>query len=171
MHLSKRIFVVMGVSGSGKTTVARALAQCSKGVFLDADDFHPLANREKMAAGIPLDDDDRQGWLEVLHETLVRHNRNDSRPLFLACSALKQSYRDILSEGLDSLLFLHLNGSYETILQRMAARTDHFMPPELLQSQFEILEEPEDALWFDVVDSVEVITEKFLRQFPELRMA
>ena len=91
-------FIVMGVSGSGKSTVAEMLASRSGGIFLDADDFHPPANREKMASGIPLSDDDRWGWLEILNRELKRRE-GIAEPLFLACSALRQAYRDHLSGG------------------------------------------------------------------------
>lgn len=167
--MSSRCFVVMGVSGCGKTSVARAFAEQSGGKYLDADDFHPQANVDKMSAGFPLEDEDRWDWLDVLNDMLKRHEQEETVPLFLACSALKQVYRERLSEGLERLTFLYLNGSFELISERMQARTDHFMPPGLLESQFEALEEPEDAIWFDIVDPIEVISEKFFRQFPKLK--
>ena len=145
MSGGKNQFVVMGVSGCGKSTVAEMLAQETGGVFLDADDFHPPANREKMASGIPLCDDDRWGWLEILNRELKTLD-GSGKPVFLACSALRQVYRDHLSEGLPHLRFIYLKGSAELIRSRMASRDNHFMPTSLLDSQFATLEEPRDAI-------------------------
>jgi gluconokinase len=149
MSAEKSLFVVMGVSGCGKSSVAELLAQETGGVFLDADDFHPPANREKMAAGIPLCDDDRWGWLEILNHELKTHD-GSGKPLFLACSALRQVYRDRLSEGLPHLRFIYLKGSAELIRSRMASRENHFMPTSLLDSQFATLEEPRQAIIADI---------------------
>ena len=149
MSAEKSQFVVMGVSGCGKSTVAEMLAQETGGVFLDADDFHPPANREKMAAGIPLCDDDRWGWLEILNRKL-KTRAGSGKPLFLACSALRQVYRDRLSEGLPHLRFIYLKGSAELIRSRMASRENHFMPTSLLDSQFATLEEPLDVIVADI---------------------
>ena len=138
-------FIVMGVSGCGKSSVARLLADRTHGVFLDADDFHPPANKAKMAASIPLTDADRWPWLEVLNRELK--TRAESRqPVFLACSALRQVYREKLSAGLPGLRFIYLKGTKEMILERMRRRKNHFMPAALLDSQFAALEEPVDAL-------------------------
>ncbi|MEM6883575.1 MAG: gluconokinase [Verrucomicrobiota bacterium] len=164
-----RCFIVMGVSGCGKSSVAKAFAEQSGGVFLDADDFHPQANVEKMSKGIPLEDADRWGWLDVLNDQLRRHEKSGEGPLFMACSALKKAYRDRLRDKVDVLEFLFLNGSFELINERMQAREDHFMPPGLLESQFEALEKPEHAIWFDIVDPIDVICEKFFRQYPKLK--
>ena len=142
-------FVVMGVSGCGKTTVARALAEKTGGLYLDADDFHPSANKEKMAAGIPLTDEDRWGWLDALNAAL-KSPEVPTRPVFLACSALKQVYRDRLSNEVPGLRFFYLKGSKECIRKRLEARKSHFMSPALLDSQFAILEEPRDAIVLDV---------------------
>jgi len=167
--MSVRCFIVMGVSGCGKSSVAKAFAEKSGGKFLDADDYHPESNVEKMSKGIPLDDSDRWGWLDALNDLLKQHEKSGEVPLFLACSALKQSYRERLSQGVGTINFLFLNGSFELISERMQARKDHFMPPGLLESQFEALEKPESAIWFDIVDSVDVICEKFFRQYPKLK--
>jgi gluconokinase len=167
--MSARCFIVMGVAGCGKSSVARAFAESSGGKYLDADDFHPQENRDKMAAGIPLEDEDRWGWLSRLNETIKDHQQRGQGPLFLACSALKEVYRERMRADANGLLFLHLNGSFELIHERMKARSDHFMPAEMLQSQFDTLEEPEQAIWFDIIDPVEVICDKFFRQFPELK--
>lgn len=159
----------MGVSGCGKSSIAEAFAEGSGGKYLDADDFHPQENRDKMAKGIPLEDEDRKGWLQTLNNLFKEHEQSQDSSLFLACSALKQEYRDQLSADTERLTFLYLNGSFELILERMRARKNHFMPPELLQSQFDALEKPEDAIWFDIIDPVDVICEKFFRQYPKLK--
>jgi len=159
----------MGVSGSGKSTVAAELARLSRGSFIDADDFHPESNRQKMRDGIPLEDEDRSEWLQRLHQVIVHHRQNKNGALFLACSALKEDYRRVLRGELAGFQILYLHGPQDLIMERMKARPDHFMSPELLQSQFDDLEEPEDAIWFDIVDPVEKIADRFFRQFPELR--
>lgn len=131
--------VVMGVSGSGKTTVAAMLAARLGYTFGEADAFHPQANVDKMAAGQPLTDDDRWGWLADL-ASWMRHEASQSRSTVLACSALKRSYRDVLNSGTDhGCLYIHLHGDASLIAQRMAARS-HFMPPTLLKSQLATLE-------------------------------
>lgn len=140
-----RIWIVMGVSGSGKSTIAKALAKRMGGVFFDADDFHPAENRQKMADGIPLTDDDRRGWLDALNTELKQHNTTVP-PVFLACSALRQGYRDRLSRGLERVGFIYLKGTKECIRRRLESRRGHFMPASLLDSQFAILEEPRDAI-------------------------
>lgn len=138
------LHIVMGVSGCGKSSVARMLAEASGGDFLDADDFHPPANRAKMAAGIPLQDEDRWGWLDLLNAELSSRSAS-SRPTFLACSALRRVYRERLASGLPGLRFIYLKGSRECIGERLAARTGHFMPAALLESQFTTLEEPQEG--------------------------
>lgn len=138
-------YVVMGVSGCGKSSVASMLASRTGGLFLDADDFHPDASKAKMAAAIPLTDEDRWPWLDALNAEL-KTLAGTGRTIFLACSALRQAYRDRLAAGLPALRFIYLRGSKELISRRMAARENHFMPPALLDSQFAVLEEPEDAI-------------------------
>lgn len=132
----------MGVSGSGKSTVGRALAERYKVPFFDADDFHSSASVEKMRAGIPLTDDDRVEWLERLSRLLAEHDH-----AVLACSALKQRYRQQLAAHCDTPpLFLYLNGSYELIRQRLKERKGHYFAGDaMLQSQFSDLEEPSAA--------------------------
>lgn len=144
----------MGVSGSGKSTLGYALAQKLGWDFLDADDFHPAENIAKMAAGIPLSDSDRAPWLAALNDRLVSTRRADRHPV-LACSALKESYRARLLQGLDDIAIIHLQGSYELISARMAMRAGHFMKPDMLQSQFSTLEEPQDALVLDIAMPLE----------------
>ena len=142
------IVVLMGVTGSGKTTVGRALAEDLGWKYLDADKFHPAANVAKMRAGVPLNDSDRQPWLEHLART-ISDNLQSGDSAVLACSALKQAYRNTLSIS-DEVRFVYLNGDRETIAERLRARPDHYMNPKLLDSQFETLEEPKDALEIDV---------------------
>ena len=137
---------VMGVSGCGKSTVASMIAEHFSVPFCEADDFHPEANVQKMSAGIPLDDTDRQPWLIAVREQIKQLRQRDgdggSRGCVVACSALKQSYRDILSGDDVDTVFVHLAGSFEQIFERMQQRDSHFMPASLLRSQFEALEPP-----------------------------
>lgn len=139
----------MGVAGCGKSTIARALAGATGGLFIEGDDFHPAANKEKMAAGTPLTDADRWPWLDRLIQE-ARDKAAQGRPVFLSCSALKKSYRDHLAAALPGLRFVYLKGSFDVIHERMKSRTGHFMPAALLESQFAALEEPVDAITLDV---------------------
>jgi len=142
------IIVVMGVSGCGKSTLGQALASALHIPFLEGDDFHPETNVAKMSAGIPLQDEDRESWLEILHD-LAEENLEDGA--VLACSALKESYRQQLSTGMeDRFAWIYLDGTYKEIYERMQGRSDHFMPPALLRSQFETLEIPDYALRIEV---------------------
>lgn len=134
---ARPLALVMGVSGSGKSTVGAALARRAGVPFADADDFHPAANIAKMAAGIPLDDADRAPWLDLLASWLREHEVGGG---VLSCSALKRSYRDRLRDGAGRLLVVHLAGSPAVIARRQAARPGHFMPASLLASQFATLE-------------------------------
>jgi gluconokinase len=140
--------VVMGVTGSGKTTIGRLLAERMNCSFFDADDFHPPANVEKMQRGQPLDDADRLPWLEKLRE-LIDDELRAGRSLVLACSALRQRYRDVLVFSPDQVLLLYLKISPETARARLDARAGHYMPASLIPSQFEALEEPEQAIVVD----------------------
>ena len=154
--MSTTQYIVMGVSGCGKSSVAEELARSLGGIYLDADHFHPPANKAKMAAGIPLNDEDRWPWLDALNAQL-RGYAQERETLFLACSALKQIYRDRLAEGLGpALRFIYLKGSKEVIRARMEIRKDHFMPAALLDSQFATLEEPTDAIVIDMTPPLEV---------------
>lgn len=153
--------VVMGVSGSGKSTVGAALAQRLRVPFADADDFHPPTNIAKMSAGHPLDDDDRYPWLESIGQWLAGHPDGG----VMSCSALKRSYRDQLRRHCPDIEFLHLAGSAETIGRRQASRPGHFMPANLLQSQFQTLEplEPDErGVAIDVDQNINAIVESFV---------
>jgi len=158
--------VVMGVSGCGKTAVGEALARRLGARFVDADDFHPPANVEKMRAGVPLDDADRAPWLATLN-ALLRDEAAARRPVVLACSALRQRYRDALAEGVPGLRVVHLSGSFELIASRLAARRHRYMPASLLRSQFEALEPPREAVTVDVSGDVEAVVEAALRGLGE----
>jgi gluconokinase len=134
--------VVMGVSGSGKTTIGRMLAQDLGWPSYDGDDFHSPKNVAKMAAGAPLNDEDRAPWLETL-AAFIRDKTQAGENGVLACSVLKKSYRDVLRKyDRKHIRFVYLKGSYEVILERMKRRGEHFMKPEMLKSQFATLEEP-----------------------------
>lgn len=153
--------VVMGVSGSGKSTVGAALAQRLRTPFADADDFHPPANIAKMTAGHPLDDTDRLPWLESIGEWLAQHRDGG----VMSCSALKRKYRDQLRRHCAEIEFLHLEGTLETIARRQASRPGHFMPAALLASQFETLEplEPDErGVAIDVDQSIDSIIESYV---------
>ena len=156
------IAIVMGTTGSGKTTVGSLLANRLGWGFADADDFHPPANVEKMKHGIPLTDADRMPWLRSLHDKIVQWS-SEQRNVVLACSALKQSYRDELRAGAD-VKFVYLKGRYELFLQRVLARKGHFAKQDLLASQFADLEEPGDAITLDARDSPEEIVAEASRQ-------
>ena len=150
-----QVIVVMGVSGSGKTTVGAKLAQELGWSFYDADDFHSEANREKMAQGMALNDEDRAEWLASLRG-LIRKHLEEGSSCVLACSALKQRYRDTLAVN-EKVRFAYLRGSFEQVETRMKRRKDHYMPVQLLQSQFEALEEPLDAVIVDISHTPEDI--------------
>jgi gluconokinase len=141
------IVVLMGVSGSGKTTIGTLLAERLGTVFADADDYHPAANKAKMAAGHPLNDEDRQPWLETLHGVLQGWHEAGSGGV-LACSALKEKYRATLNGAMPNgvVHFVLLDGSKEMIAERLAQRQHEYMNPKLLDSQFATLEQPKNAL-------------------------
>lgn len=143
------IVVLMGVTGVGKTTVGRLLAERLGCDFLDADDFHPPANVAKMRAGIPLDDADRWPWLARLNEVLAARAAKGEGAV-LACSALKASYRERLCADVPDVRLVHLRGDRGLVAGRLAARKGHYMNPALLDSQFATLETPADAIAIDV---------------------
>ena len=133
--------IVMGVSGSGKSTIGTLLAEALGWPFADADGFHPVANVAKMAAGQPLTDADRWPWLDAI-AAHIGASRTAGQPVVVACSALRRAYRERLRAGHGDLIFLHLAGAPEVIATRQAARQGHFMPPSLMASQFATLEDP-----------------------------
>jgi gluconokinase len=143
------IILCMGVAGSGKTTVGRLLAHELGWSFYDADDLHPPANIDKMRRGIPLTDDDRWPWLYTLRGLIETCLTQQTRAV-LACSALKQTYRDVLSPEPHAVACVYLKGTYDLLVQRLAQRQGHFMPKDLLASQFSTLEEPLHGLVVDV---------------------
>ena len=165
-HASVRRWVVMGVSGCGKSTIGAALAQALGVPFLEGDAFHPPGNVAKMSAGNPLDDSDRAGWLQALAAE-IGSARERGAGLVLSCSALKRRYRDTLRQADPALRFVHLQGPASLIAERMARRTDHYMPPSLLESQLrdlEALQDDEAGITLDITLPPEVlvarITEK-----------
>ncbi len=145
--------LVMGVSGCGKSTLGRTLAEALGSVFLDADDFHPLENISKMADGLPLTDEDRDPWLRDIAAKLLLL-RSNGRSFVLACSALKERYREVLHQAAPGLVVVWLDGTPELILERMSSRKNHFMPADLLASQFAALEPPADAIRLDIHEPV-----------------
>lgn len=160
------LLVVMGVSGSGKSTVGAALAQRLDVPFADADDLHPEANIAKMAAGNALDDDDRYPWLETIGAWLADHDADGG---VISCSALKVAYRDQLRRHAPRVRFVHLSGSREVIARRQTSRPGHFMPASLLDSQLDTLEplgSGEDGVVIDVDQSVDAIVQQYVDQTP-----
>jgi gluconokinase len=163
------LIVVMGVSGSGKSTVGAALAQRLRVPFADADDFHPDANIAKMTAGHALDDDDRGPWLTSIGEWLAAHEQGGG---VMSCSALKRRYRDQLRSHVSHVEFVHLDGTQEVIARRQASRPGHFMPASLLASQFatlEPLDADEDGVVIDVDQSIDDIVDAYTDQHPQDR--
>lgn len=157
-------YVVMGVSGCGKSSIGAAFAAAIDGTFIDGDDLHPAANVEKMAAGLALNDEDRAPWLVKVGRALM----GQGCPVVIGCSALKRRYRDtIRSEAGQPVVFLHLTGSRDLLLARMAQRTGHFMPQSLLDSQLSILEPPasdETAFQVDIDQTPQAILAELLRK-------
>jgi gluconokinase len=159
-------YILMGVSGCGKTIIGKKLANHLDWDFYDADDFHPPENISKMANGIPLTDSDRVPWLGLLYQ-LISSSLTQNRSGVLACSALKERYRQQLLEGNDGVQLVYLKGSYDLIWSRMIARKDHWMKPHMLQSQFEALEEPVNALTIDISKSIDEIVQEIMNHSME----
>ncbi len=153
-------YVIMGVSGSGKTTIGQALARALHCSFYDGDDFHSPESVAKMASGQPLDDADRAPWLATL-AGLIQEHLDGGKVGVLASSALKKQYRDQLAVA-DNVQFVFLDGDFDLISQRMLAREDHYMKPAMLRSQFETLERPDEteALILSIEEPVDVIIER-----------
>jgi len=156
------IYIVAGVSGSGKTLIGRKLADRLNIPFYDADDFHPAGNVEKMKKGQPLNDEDRLPWLQELKRNIIQWEQNMGA--VLACSALKKAYRKILSPPKAEVKFIFLNGPRQLIIQRMKNRTGHFMPDALLDTQFEALEPPANAISVDINQTPEEIIQYICNQ-------
>ncbi|MGM7972326.1 gluconokinase [Yersinia enterocolitica] len=161
--MAGRSIIVMGVSGSGKTTVGEAVARRIHAKFIDGDDLHPRANIQKMGSGHPLNDEDRMPWLERLSDAAYSlHHKNESG--IIVCSALKRRYRDGLREGNPEMVFLYLKGSFDVIMERLKARSGHFMPTDLLKSQFEALEEPgseePDVICVDIDADIDEVVQR-----------
>jgi gluconokinase len=161
--MKKMIFFIMGVSGSGKTTIGELLSQRTGIPFFDADDYHPAANKKKMQEGHPLTDEDRHGWLTRLNQ-LANEQSNDKGAI-IACSALKEKYRKILAENIPiPTHWILLKGSYELIKERIEKRKGHYMPASLLQSQFDILETPSNAIVEDIANDPSLIVGDILQK-------
>jgi gluconokinase len=150
------VIILMGVSGSGKTTVGQLLAQSLGWTFYDGDDFHPQANVEKMRLGTSLTDDDRDSWLTAVQQ-LIDNLLQTDRSAVLACSALKQTYRHRLHRHPENVRFVYLKGGYDLIRQRLTTRQGHFMRADLLGSQFATLEEPQGVFTVDIDQPPEAI--------------
>ena len=143
------IIVVMGIAASGKSTLGRALAKSLDWEFVEGDDYHPADNIEKMRQGVPLDDADREPWLESMNDYLKLLDKV-GKSAVVACSALKQQYRDRLGHGVSDMRYVFLCGDPELIQRRIVERKGHFMPPDLLDSQIAAMEPPQDAIWVGV---------------------
>jgi len=160
------IIYIMGVSGSGKTTIGKKLSERIALPFFDADDFHNTGNKEKMKAGIPLTDDDRAGWLTTLNQLAKEQMRK--KGAIIACSALKEKYRKVLSDEITvAVYWIFLEGSYELLLERMQSRKEHFMPTDLLASQLRDLEIPEQCIVIEISNSPGKIVETILSRISE----
>lgn len=155
-----KVFILMGVSSTGKTTIGTALAEQFGMKLIDGDDLHPRANILKMASGLPLNDDDRRPWLERINDAAFSLEQKSENGIII-CSALKKAYRDQIRQGNQQLTFLFLHGSFELIQQRMAQRKGHFMKTAMLQSQFDTLEIPQadesDVIFIDIDSSFEQV--------------
>ena len=148
-----KIIYIMGVSGCGKSTIGIKIASALAIPFFDGDDYHPKENVDKMQSGIPLNDQDRQGWLETLNKLAIEHL---GKGAVIACSALKEKYRTLLQKGIENESeFLFLQGSFDEIQERLNLRKGHYMPASLLQSQFDALETPEKAVVLSIKNTPE----------------
>ncbi len=155
------VIVLIGPMGCGKTTVGRILAKKLGWQFYDTDDFHPEANKRRMGEGIPLDDSDRSPWLEILHQVIQKYLPGESS-MILACSALKKKYRRALGIDQNQVFSVFLKGSFSLLQDRIADRSHEYMAKDLLQSQLEILEEPETGLTVDISGTPEQISQAII---------
>ena len=151
----RKTYVVMGVTGCGKSTIGKLLASQLNIPFYDGDDFHPEANIKKMSNGSPLNDDDRMPWLQKLNKEIGKWNKHGGA--VLACSSLKNTYRELLSTN-NEVQFVYLKSTRKLIIDRLGQRENHFMPSSLIDSQFEALEEPKDA----VIVNASLLTEEIV---------
>jgi len=155
------VIIVMGVMGSGKTTLGRSLSKALACPFFDGDDFHPAENRDKMAKGIPLTDEDRGPWLGALSDAIRRWEKDPSLTV-LACSALKRVYRDTLASA-GKVRWVYLKGEEGIIRERLKGREGHFADPGILSAQFADLEEPQDALVVDIRQEPDTMTDQVVK--------
>jgi carbohydrate kinase (thermoresistant glucokinase family) len=156
--IMNRIIYIMGVSGCGKSTIGELLSKKTGISFFDGDDFHPPANKEKMKAGQPLDDEDRKGWLDQINELALKQMK--LKGAIIACSALKEKYRNQIEKGMTvAPVWIFLQGDYDIVYERLKKRKGHYMPVQLLASQFETLEIPANAFFIDVTKDPEEIIE------------
>ncbi|MFO7448358.1 MAG: gluconokinase [Ignavibacteriaceae bacterium] len=161
------IFIVMGVAGCGKTTVGKLLAESLGYKYIEGDEYHPAENVKKMSSGIPLNDDDRYGWLVSLRKEIELSKAHDQGAV-LTCSALKEKYRKILKQDDEDVKFIYLKGSFEAIKSRMEQRQNHYFKPSLLQSQFDTLEEPAYAFTADALAPAEETVQNVLAEYAVL---
>ena len=162
--------IVMGVSGSGKSTVGEELAKALDDKFIDGDDLHPKANIIKMASGTPLNDHDREPWLERINDAVfsIKHKQETG---VIVCSALKKKYRDCIRAGNDNLCFLFLDGEEAVIVERMQQRAGHFMKAEMVKSQFDALERPDneqDVITLDISTSITDLVQQAIKEIDNL---
>lgn len=158
------VIVIMGVSGSGKSTIGAKLAQSLEWDYLEGDSFHSAANVEKMTAGVPLTDQDRAPWLQAIGDA-VQALRQDGRCVVVACSALKHSYRELLRIDPDTVAFVYLQADFALLEERMKGRRGHFMKVDMLKSQLETLEPPHDALYVQASDPPEKLINQIKAKF------
>jgi len=161
--MRSKVIIVLGPMGCGKTTIGKLLAEKNGWQFADADDYHPKANKDKMAGGIPLEDADREPWLAILGDLIVEHQKRDEG-FVVACSALKEKYRDLLGVDQVTVHSVYLKGSYSLLEQRISARSHEFMSQDLLQSQLDTLEEPLDGITVDIAESPELICNNIINE-------
>lgn len=157
------VYIAAGVSGSGKSTIGKLLAARLNIPFFDGDDYHPQANIDKMAAGHPLNDQDRKAWLEALSDLI--DEQHEKGGCVIACSALKEKYREVLNR--DYVTFVFLDGSYETIFNRMSSRKNHYFKADMLKSQFADLEQADYGIHLDITNSPEEMVDNAMKQIAE----
>ncbi|HUV16063.1 MAG TPA: gluconokinase [Pelolinea sp.] len=158
--------IVMGVSGCGKTTIGRMLATYLGWVYIESDDYHSKEDIQKMSGGIPLTDEDRWPWLTRLHNLMLEYEKKE-QPVILACSALKESYRQLLAKDLKNVVFIYLKGDYDLIWERMQQR-HHFMKADMLKSQFAALEEPQKAIVVNIHETQDSIVQELVSKINAL---